>query len=258
MAVYMEAKVGSNNTVGILSDIDILRKLAKEEIVISPLLDIANQIGSASIDVRLGTEFAVQSKSRHTHIDFQEEQLKEEAKLKRNVQTFHINDPSDSFILHPGEFALGKTLEYIKLPNNVIGLIEGRSSWGRVGLVVHSIAGFVDAGYSGVLTFELTNIGRLPIPLYAGLRVAQLIFIKTSSPAVLPYSGKYCKDVQISSSKLLGDDELCAQRNAREDAPAVSKKLLSRAKKKSQEDGISEKRIMEKALKEYISSSENE
>lgn len=159
----------------VLSDWEIVQALMKEEIIVTPLMNAKKQIGSSSIDVRLGTEFKLIRTVKQTHFDLSVpiEQIKEQ--VREYTEIVHV-EPMQPFILHPGEFALGSTLEYIVLPNNIAGRLEGRSTWGRVGLQVHSTAGLIDPGFHGTLTFELHNMGKLPLPLYPGVRVAQISF----------------------------------------------------------------------------------
>lgn len=200
---------------GILTDRDILKKIANNEITISPLIDAATQVGTASIDLRLGTEFIVFTKSEQSHVRLEKKQEEAELDLRQNLQYFHVKPfLEEKFMLHPGEFALGCTLEYVNIPQDLTGSLQGRSSWARMGLMVHSTAGFVDAGYSGILTLELTNVGRLPIPLYPGLRIAQLSFLQTTSPSIIPYTGRYKQSSNLKGliAQILDDNELEAIR----------------------------------------------
>src|SRR5581483_2183947 len=138
--------------------------------------------------------------------------------LKRRVEDYtrkvHI-PPMESFVLHPGEFVLAATLEYFKLPPDLAGRLEGRSTWGRLGLQVHSTAGFVDPGFEGILTFELQNMGKNPLPLYPGVRIAQICFFQTIATAI-PYTkkkgAKYFHKVGTSGSLFYEDVEFEAIR----------------------------------------------
>lgn len=172
----------------VLSDWEIVKELLKERIVITPLMNTKKQIGSSSIDLRLSTEFKLVRIIKQTHFDLSvsKEQIKEQ--IRDYTQEIHV-ELMQPFILHPGEFALGSTLEYIILPNDIAGRLEGRSTWGRVGLQVHSTAGLVDPGFEGALTFELHNMGKLPLPLYPGVRIAQIIFHRCT-PVVEKYVDK--------------------------------------------------------------------
>ncbi len=161
----------------VLSDRDIKAELEKGRILIEPL-DLAD-IQPASVDVRLGSNFRIFINSRHTFID------------PRHAQpdlTETINVPEgEAFVLHPGQFALGTTLERVALPDDVLGKLEGKSTLGRLGLMIHSTAGYVDPGWDGELTLELSNVATLPIMLWPGMRIGQLSFERMSSPVERPY-----------------------------------------------------------------------
>jgi len=169
----------------ILSDWEIIQALLKGEIILTPLLNSKEQIGTSSIDVRLGTEFKLIRIVKQTHFDLSISQEQIKKQIREYTEVIHV-EPMQPFILHPNEFALASTLEYIILSNNTVGRLEGRSTWGRVGLQVHSTAGLIDPGFEGILTFELHNMGKLPLPLYPGVRIAQIIFYKC-----LPVAKKY-------------------------------------------------------------------
>jgi dCTP deaminase len=161
----------------ILSDKEILKKILSDDecdkLIISPLTDI-KQIGSSSVDIRLGTIFKYLKIVKQTHFDISNiDKLKEEISDYSEEVKLGLAEP---FILHPKEFVLGSTLEYLKLPNNLTARLEGRSTWGRVGLQIHSTAGLIDPGFKGSLTFELHNLGKLPLPLFPGIRIGQLVF----------------------------------------------------------------------------------
>lgn len=136
-------------------------------------------IQPSSIDVRLDRLFRVFNNSRYTHIDPKEPQ----EDLTKLVEV----PDGEAFILHPGEFVLGSTLESFTIPADLAGRLEGKSSLGRLGLVTHSTAGFIDPGFSGYITFELSNAANLPIALYPGMKVGQLALFRMSSPAETPY-----------------------------------------------------------------------
>lgn len=169
----------------VLSDWEIIQAILANKITITPLMNANKQIGSSSIDVRLGTEFKLIRIVKQTHFDLSVGVDKMKNLIKEYIEMIHVI-PMEPFVLHPGEFALGSTLEYIKLSNDITGRLEGRSTWGRVGLQVHSTAGFIDPGFEGTLTFELHNMGKLPLPLYPGVRVAQISFFSCA-----PVSEKY-------------------------------------------------------------------
>jgi len=174
------ASADNKSDVGaVLSDWEIVQALLNEKLVITPLMNGKIQIGGSAVDLRLGTEFKLIRIVKQTHFDLSVplEQIKDQ--VRKYTDTIHVA-PMQPFILHPNEFALGSTLEYIVLPNNMAGRLDGRSTWGRAGLQVHSTAGLVDPGFQGRLTFELHNMGKLPLPLYPGVRIAQISFYRCS------------------------------------------------------------------------------
>ncbi|MFZ2756127.1 MAG: dCTP deaminase [Atopobiaceae bacterium] len=161
----------------VLSDRDIKAELASGRIVIDPLVE-AN-VQPASVDVRLGSNFRVFRNSTHTCID----PLSEQPDLTESIDV----PEGETFVLHPGQFALGTTYERISVPDDVLGKLEGKSSLGRLGLMIHSTAGYVDPGWEGELTLELSNVATLPIMLHPGMRIGQLSFERMSSPVERPY-----------------------------------------------------------------------
>jgi dCTP deaminase len=188
----------------ILSDLEIAKRLADRTIVITPLLDPVAQIGPSSVDVRLGTEFRVPFTS---HIAAVDPYKKGEA--QRYMRPVEV-PLGEEFFLHPGDFTLASTLEYVRIPHDLACRLEGRSSWGRLGLVVHATAGFVDPGYAGILTFELYNAGRLPIPLRPGRRMAQLCFFTLTGKPQIPYDrrpqSKYYRSLGPEASRISRDE----------------------------------------------------
>jgi dCTP deaminase len=116
--------------------------------------------------------------------------LVDDGRIVTNLTEEVVIEPGDPFAIHPGEFALGRTLERVELPDDVVARIEGKSSLGRLGLIVHATAGFVDPGFRGTLTLEITNLTRVPIKLYAGLLIAQLSFMTLDAPAERPYGSE--------------------------------------------------------------------
>jgi len=159
----------------ILSDHDILTRIKKKEIKISPFK--RKNIQPSTLDLELDNFLRVFDNWQIEVID-----VKKESDSTREVKI-----EKSGFVLHPGEFILGSTKEKITLPNDIAAKLEGRSSLGRLGLIVHATAGYVDPGFSGWLTFEISNISNLPIRLYAGMRIAQLCFYQMTSPAKIPY-----------------------------------------------------------------------
>jgi dCTP deaminase len=181
----------SRNELSLLTERQILERLCPDHpnrIVVTPILDLRRQLQPSSLDLRLGTEFALIRSSGFEFLDILNKEKAAKREIAKYIEMIHI-PPSGKFVLHPGEFALGCTLEYIKLPSDIAGRLEGRSTWGRVGLQIHSTAGFVDPGFGGALTFELQNVGRVPIPLYPALRVAQICFYECEQSSI-PYMEK--------------------------------------------------------------------
>ena len=161
----------------LLSDRDIRAELASGRVGLDPL-DPA-MVQPASVDVRLDRFFRLFDNHRYAHIDPRQEQ----DELTRLVEV----DPDESFILHPGEFVLGSTYEQVTLPDDLAARLEGKSSLGRLGLLTHSTAGFIDPGFSGHVTLELSNVATLPITLWPGMKIGQLCFFRLSSAAQSPY-----------------------------------------------------------------------
>ena len=161
----------------ILSDRSIRAAVADGQIRLEPFEP--NSIQPSSVDVRLSDKFVIFDNHTWTTIDVKREQRG----LTRVVECGH----DGSFILHPNEFVLAATVERLELGDDLVARLEGKSSLGRLGLQVHSTAGFVDAGWKGHLTLELVNVANLPIILYAGMKVAQLSFVKMTTPAENPY-----------------------------------------------------------------------
>jgi len=183
----------------ILSDRTIKELIERREISIEPFDE--SLIGPSSIDLRLGNEFRVFERTRIDAID-PKKPIEEFTKLIR------IRD-KEAFIIHPGEFVLATTLEYIKLPDYIAARIEGRSSLARLGIIVHSTGGFVDAGFEGQLTLEMSNLNQVPIKLYPGMRIAQLAFILQDKPSQTPYgrrkTSKYYRQKGPIPSKIYLD-----------------------------------------------------
>ena len=161
----------------LLSDRDITAELDSGRVKLDPF-DTA-MLQPSSIDVRLDRFFRVFENHRYPHIDPAQEQ----SELTREVEP--IGD--EPFILHPGEFVLGSTYEMVSLPDDIAARLEGKSSLGRLGLLTHSTAGFIDPGFSGHVTLELSNVATLPIKLYPGMKIGQMCFFRLSSPAEHPY-----------------------------------------------------------------------
>jgi len=161
----------------LLSDRDIASEIQKGRVKVEPFTDA--MIQPSSVDVRLDRFFRVFENHKYSEINPSIEQ----DELTREVEV----GPEDSFILHPGEFVLASTYEVITLPDDIAGRLEGKSSLGRLGLLTHSTAGFIDPGFSGHITLELSNVANLPVRLFPGMKIGQLCLIKLSSPAEHPY-----------------------------------------------------------------------
>jgi dCTP deaminase len=184
----------------ILSDRDIKKALAAGKIVIKPKPDLAVQLGSCMIDLRLGNVYRVFNHSKTPYLDPQNPKTLEDV-------TTEIKIPAkEAFTLHPGEFILAVTREYIEMPDDLTGRLEGRSSIGRLGVVIHSTAANIECGFKGNITLELANMGRIPVMLYPGMRICSLSFEQLSSPAEVPYykkkSAKYVGQKAPETSKI--------------------------------------------------------
>jgi dCTP deaminase len=166
----------------LLSDRDIKTEIDAGRVRLEPWQ--ADMIQPSSVDVRLDKYFRLFDNHKYPVIDPAQDQ----PDLTRLVEV----DPADGFVLHPGEFVLGSTLETVSLPDDLAARVEGKSSLGRLGLLTHATAGFVDPGFSGHVTLELSNVATLPIMLWPGMKIGQLCFFRLSSPAENPYgSAKY-------------------------------------------------------------------
>ena len=161
----------------VLSDRTIRRLLGEGRIVIDPYDETLLQ--PSSVDVRVDRFFRVFHNARYPFIDVKQPQ-------EDLTELVEIKD-DDMFILHPGEFVLGSTSERVALPNDLVARLEGKSSLGRLGLLIHSTAGFVDAGWNGHLTLELSNVANLPITIYHAMKIGQLSFVQMTEPAATPY-----------------------------------------------------------------------
>ncbi|MFB6139684.1 MAG: dCTP deaminase [Halosimplex sp.] len=189
----------------ILSDADILRRLEAEDLVVEPLDDPDVQIQPASVDLRLGREF----------LEFQHANIpcihpKSEREVDEYVEETVVDEDGE-FILHPGDFVLGTTRERVEIPPDLIAHVQGRSSLGRLAVVIHATAGIIDPGYRGQITLELSNLGTAPVALTPDMRISQLIFTELTSPAERPYGSergsKYQDQSGPQASKIQGDLE---------------------------------------------------
>ena len=191
----------------ILSDKDIKEHLKSGKIVINPLTNPKVQIQPSSVDLRIGREFKGFRIIRKPCID-----PMDQSDLESYMESFYI-DEGEPFIIHPGEFALATTYETIKLPNDLVARVEGRSSMGRLGVTMHVTAGYIDPGFHGKITLEISNIGKMPVALYTGQRVCQIVFETMTSPSEKPYGhpdrdSKYMGQKSPVSSKIKHDYEI--------------------------------------------------
>lgn len=168
----------------VLADRDIKKALKEKKIIITPAPDFSIQLGSCSIDLRLGNTFRVFDHSRNAYIDPSKKdysnEITKEVKVKKG----------ESFMMQPGDFVLAVTLEKVKIPSDIMGRLEGRSSLGRLGIVVHSTASIFDPGWDGKPVLELGNLGRMAVKLTPGMRICAMTFEELSSAAEVPYAKK--------------------------------------------------------------------
>jgi dCTP deaminase len=167
----------------ILSDRDLREEIAAGRLIIEPF--DPTMVQPSSVDLHVDSKFRIFANTRYPYIDVK--------KRMEDLTELVEVAPGEPFILHPGEFVLGSTLEHVQLPDNLVARLEGKSSLGRLGLLIHSTAGFVDAGWSGHLTLELSNVANLPITIYPGMKIGQLCVFQMTSPAERSYgvTGKY-------------------------------------------------------------------
>lgn len=197
----------------ILSDRDIVRALEDGRIVIDPAPDLGTQLGSVSIDFCLGRTFMVFEHSRYSFIDPRQPQSIGDA-----MRTIEV-EGEDAFIMQPGDFALASTVETLELPDDLLGRLEGRSSIARLGITVHSTAAVFEPGWIGTATMELSNLGRMPVALYPGMRICSFSFQTVSSPVMTPYwakrNNKYAGQITPRASRL-------AEEGREQESPASS------------------------------------
>jgi dCTP deaminase len=167
----------------ILSDSDIKKYIKEGKIKISPF-DMKEQLKSVGVDLRLSNIFREFKISHKSYVDLTKKQDENDTDL------ITVREGS-TFMIHPGEFVLGMTVESVEIPVDLIGRLDGRSSLGRLGIIVHSTAGRIDPGWKGRLTLEVSNIGKLPVALIPGMRFCYLMFEQVSSTVEKPYQGKY-------------------------------------------------------------------
>lgn len=186
----------------VLSDVDLLEEMRAGRIGVSPAPDLETQLGACGLDLRLGQEFRVFERARTAYIDPRDS-------LKWDEFTRIVTVPDgEQFIMHPQELVLAATIEEIMLPNDILGRLEGRSSLGRLGIIVHGTAPLFYPGFSGRAVMELGNIGPMPVALYPGMRICSFTFERLSSPTSRPYRGKYFQQKGPLGSKLARDGEM--------------------------------------------------
>ncbi|MFD1571951.1 dCTP deaminase [Halorubrum laminariae] len=203
----------------ILSDADILDRLADGDLAIEPLDDVDQQVQPASVDLRLGERF----------LEFQRTNIPcihpTEADEVGEYVTETTVEEGEEFILHPGDFVLGTTAERVEIPPDLLATVQGRSSLGRLAIVIHATAGIVDPGYRGQITLELSNLGAAPVALTPGMRVSQLIFTELKRPADRPYGtdrGSKYQDQDGPQASRIGDDTEFAAASNESDASVAS------------------------------------
>ncbi len=187
----------------VLADVDIKREIDEGKIVVKPLPDFDVALSACSLDLRLGYEFKI---FEHMHIPYYDP-------LKHNEENVKMKEiklkKGEMFILQPNEFALASTLEWVELPDYLVGRLEGRSSIGRLGIVVHSTASLIHPGWKGKIVLELGNHSRMPVALYPGMRICSVSFEKLTQPAKRPYykqkGAKYVGQAGVISSKIIKD-----------------------------------------------------
>ena len=182
----------------VLSDRSIREAVAEGRVAITPFDD--ELVQPSSVDLRVGPHFRVFRNNRRTCID-----VRESAEGLTELITASEDDP---FILHPGEFVLGATAEQVRIGDDLVARLEGKSSLGRLGLLIHSTAGFIDPGFEGTITLELSNVATLPITIYPGMKIGQISFLQMTTPADNPYgsgtnaaSSKYKGQLEPTESK---------------------------------------------------------
>ena len=165
----------------VLSDRTIREELAAGRLLIEPFDETLLQ--PSSVDLRVAGEFRVFHNNRRAYIDVRE--------ANDDLTEIVAIPDGEAFILHPGEFVLGSTQERVALPDDLVARLEGKSSLGRLGLLIHSTAGYIDPGFDGTITLELSNVARLPISIYPGMAIGQISYLQMTTPVDRPYRGKY-------------------------------------------------------------------
>lgn len=184
----------------ILSDREITAFLKSGQIVVNPVPNLADQLGSCSIDFHLGNTFKIFNHSKYPYIDPRNPGLSSEIMKDITIPN------GEAFIMRPGEFCLATTIEHLEISNNLLGRLEGRSSLGRIGIIVHSTAARFDPGWVGTPVMELGNIGVMPVALYPGMKICSFTFEELSSPSLNPYTkrknAKYANQKNPDASRI--------------------------------------------------------
>jgi dCTP deaminase len=190
----------------IYSDRDLRRLLADGTIRVDPAPNLDIQLGSCSLDLRLSGEFSLFEYNKHPYID-----IRDPGQASNTTREI-IVEPDQPFVLHPGSFVLAVTIERVELPDDIVGRLEGRSSLGRLGIIVHATASVIDPGWRGRVVLELANHGLMPVALYPGIRVCSITFEPLSSPADRPYwrkaQAKYANQGGLIPSRIADDPEV--------------------------------------------------
>jgi dCTP deaminase len=194
----------------IFSDKDIKRLMIERKIQIDPAPQLDLQLGSCSLDLRLSGEFSVFEYTRYPYID-----IRNPAQIEHTRQVTVKED--EPFILHPRSFVLGVTIERLELADDIVGRLEGRSSLGRLGIIVHATASVIDPGWRGRVVLELANHGAMPVALYSGVRVCSVTFEQVSTPVENPYwrkaKAKYANQQGLVASRIADDPEVHPESN---------------------------------------------
>ncbi len=190
----------------IFSDRDIKRLITEGAIKIDPAPQLDIQLGSCSLDLRLSNEFSLFEYNRYPYIDTR----RPEQSAGHTRQVIVADD--EPFIMHPGSFVLAVTIERLELADDIVGRLEGRSSLGRLGIIVHATASIIDPGWRGRVVLELANHGLMPVALYPGVRVCSVTFEQVSTPVDNPYwrkaAAKYANQTGLVASKIADDTEV--------------------------------------------------
>jgi dCTP deaminase len=182
----------------ILPDHEIKKLLEEGKLVIDPLKSPEEQIRPAGVDLRLGNEFRLFKVSATPFIDIKN-------KPKDYTELVNVED-GNPFVIHPGEFVLGSVKEYIKMPDHLMGSVDGRSSLGRLGVVIHATSSSINPGWEGRFVLEITNIGKMPVALYPGHRIAKLTLHKLSSPPERSYAAR--EDSKYQGQESIGETKI--------------------------------------------------